>query len=167
MTMKRAILAVLAVMICGPASAAEIERLMAPNPASPLATAVAVPPGYTTYYISGALASIANPNAPKGSYESYGDITVQTRSVLDSLKATLAKLGLTFGDVLQAHVYLAPDPSKNGDIDFVGMNKVWLTEFGTPQQPNKPARAAFKVAGLAGPGFLLEIEVTAAKKTAP
>ena len=143
--------------------AQEVERMIG-NPASPIATEVTVPPGYTTYYISGALAAVANASAPKGSYESYGDITVQTRSVLDSLKGTLGKLGLTFGDVVQAHVFMAPDPSKNGDIDFAGMNKVWLTEFGTPAQPIKPARAALKVAGLAGPGYLLEIEMTAVKK---
>jgi enamine deaminase RidA (YjgF/YER057c/UK114 family) len=162
-TKMKALLAAFAMTaIATTAHAAGLERLMGANPASPLATAVTVPPGYTTYYISGALASVADPTAPKGSFESYGDITTQTRSVLDSLKATLAKLGLTFGDVVQAHVFMAPD--KDGNIDFAAMNKVWLTEFGTAAQPNKPARAAFKAAGLAGPGFLLEIEMTAAAK---
>ena len=44
------------------------------------------------------------------------------------------------------------------------MNKVWLTEFGTAAQPNKPARAAFHVQALAAPGAQLEIEFIAAKK---
>ena len=72
--------------------------------------------------------------------------------------------GLGFGDIVQAHVFMAPDPKLNGGMDFMGMNKVWLTYFGTKEQPNKPARAAFKVAALAGPGALLEIEFIAAKK---
>jgi enamine deaminase RidA (YjgF/YER057c/UK114 family) len=156
--------AALARLLLSPAAhAQEVERLVG-NPAAPLVTAVTVPPGYNTHYISGAVAAVANAGAPKGSYESYGDMATQTRSVLDNLKASLAKLGLTFGDVVQAHVYMAPDPSKNGDIDFAAMNKVWLTEFGTAAQPNKPARAALKVAGMAGPGYLVEIEMTAVKK---
>jgi enamine deaminase RidA (YjgF/YER057c/UK114 family) len=36
--------------------------------------------------------------------------------------------------------------------------------FGTKEQPNKPARSAVQVAGLAVPGALLEIEVIAAKR---
>ena len=150
-------------LVTATAQAQEAERLIA-NPASPFAAAVTVPPGFTTYYIAGMTPSVANANAPKGSVESYGDIATQTRSVLNNIKATLTKLGLTFGDVVQAHVYMAPDPSRNGDMDFAGMNKVWLTEFGTPAQPNKPSRVTVKVAGLAAPGALIEIEVTAAKK---
>jgi enamine deaminase RidA (YjgF/YER057c/UK114 family) len=160
-----ALAALAAMFAASAAQAQEVER-MAGNPASPLVPAVTVPPGYTTYYISGATAAVVKADAPKGSFESFGDMPTQTRSVLDSLKGTLAKLGLTFGDVVQAHVYMTPDPSQNGGIDFAGMNKVWLTEFGTAAQPNKPARAAVKVAGLAGPGLLVEIEMTAVKKAA-
>lgn len=152
-----------ALLLSTAAQAQEVERL-AGAPTSPLATAVTVPPGYTTYYISGATAAVANASAPKGSFESFGDITTQTRSVLDNLKGTLTKLGLTFGDVVQAHVYMTPDPSKNGEIDFAAMNKVWSTEFGTATQPNKPARATVKVAGLASSGLLVEIEFVAVKK---
>jgi enamine deaminase RidA (YjgF/YER057c/UK114 family) len=45
-----------------------------------------------------------------------------------------------------------------------GMNKVWSTEFGTKEQPNKPSRSTVKVAGLAAPGALVEIEMIAVKK---
>lgn len=158
-------LATAALLLGTAAHAQEVQRL-AGAPTSPIATAVTVPPGYTTYYISGVTAPVANAAAPKGSPEAYGDITTQTRAVLDNLKGSLTKLGLTFGDVVQAHVYMAPDPSKNGDIDFAAMNKVWLTEFGTAAQPNKPARVTVKVAGLAASGPLVEIEMTAVKKAA-
>lgn len=160
--MRFAILAA-ALLLSPAAQAQEIERL-AGTSAAPIAGAVTVPPGYTTYYLSGATAAVANASAPNGSYERFGDITTQTRSVLDNLKGTLTKLGLTFADVVQAHVYMTPDPSKNGDIDFAAMNKVWSTEFGSATQPNKPARATVKVAGLAAPGLLVEIEFVAAKK---
>ena len=153
--------------LCGAtpaATAADITRLTEPAMAgAPFAEAVAVPPGYTTYYVSGSVASPLKP-AAGGKPAVWGDITYQTKSTLDGLKKTMAKLGLTFGDVVQAHVFMAPDPSMKGGMDFAGMNKVWLTAFGTKEQPNKPARAAFKVAALAGDGPLLEIEFIAVKK---
>lgn len=44
-------------LLCGAmasASAADIERIYGPNAMSPIAAGVSVPPGYTTFYISGA-----------------------------------------------------------------------------------------------------------------
>ena len=157
----RRVLAALLLVAAVPAGSSFIPLLPSPLPSPPLARAVAVPPGFSTYYFSGAQPAVADPKAPKGNEESYGDITVQTRSVLANLKATLAKLGLTFADVVQAHVYMAP--GKDGGIDVAAMNKVWVEEFSAASS-NRPARATFKVAGLVAPGFLLEIEMTAAKK---
>jgi 2-iminobutanoate/2-iminopropanoate deaminase len=119
------------------------------NAKAPFASSVMVPAGYDTYYVSGA--------AGKGD-----DTAAQTAATLDGLKAQLAKLGLTFGDVVQAHVFLAPDP-KTGKMDFAGMNSSWFKYFGTADQPNKPARAAFQVGALAGP-TMVEIEFIAVKK---
>ncbi len=31
----------------------------------------------------------------------------------------MAKAGLTLGDVVQAHVFMAPDPKMNGGMDFM------------------------------------------------
>jgi len=56
------------------------------------------------------------------------------------------------------------DPNKDGKMDFAGMNSAWFKEFGTAEQPNKPARAAFQVSALAGQTALVEIEMTAVKK---
>ena len=145
------------------ANAAGIERIPEDRPNAPFVALAAVPPGYTTYYVSGSVAKPMTP-AANGKPANWGDTAYQTKSTLDNLSATMAKAGLTLGDVVQAHVFMAPDPAKGGEMDFAGMNKVWLTYFGTPKQPNKPARAAFKVAALAGPGALLEIEFIAAKK---
>ena len=121
------------------------------NAKAPFASSVKVPAGYDTYYISG--------SAGKGA-----DTAEQTAATLDSLKAQLGKLGLTFGDVVQAHVFLVGDPNKGGKMDFAGMNSSWFKAFGTADQPNKPARAAFQVAALAGPSNLVEIEFIAVKK---
>ena len=56
------------------------------------------------------------------------------------------------------------DANKGGKMDFAGMNSSWFKEFGTAEQPNKPARAAFQVAALAGADNLVEIEFIAVKK---
>ena len=133
------------------ALAADVMHNGQDNPKSPFASSVYVPAGYDTYYISG--------SAGKGA-----DTAAQTAATLDSLKAQLAKLGLTFGDVVQAHVFLVGDANKGGKMDFAGMNSSWFKEFGTADQPNKPARAAFQVAALAGADNLVEIEFIAVKK---
>ncbi|TWB69729.1 enamine deaminase RidA (YjgF/YER057c/UK114 family) [Nitrospirillum amazonense] len=140
-----------------------IVRTQGPNADSPIAAAVTVPAGAETVYLSGTLASVIDPNAPKGSVQAYGDTQAQALSVLGKLKATLEGLGYGMGDVVQAHVFLAGDPNKGGDIDFAGLQAAWTQYFGTVVQPNKPARSTVKVAALVLPGALVEIEVTAAK----
>src|SRR5579872_4136347 len=121
------------------------------NAKAPFASSVMVPTGYNMYFISG--------STGKGD-----DTAAQTAATLTSLKAQLAKQGLTFGDVVQAHVFLVGDPAKGGKMDFAGMNSSWFKEFGTAEQPNKPARAAFQVAALAGSSDMVEIEFIAVKK---
>ena len=161
---RLALLGLLGTVALGaPAGAADIDRLKADSPTSPFSEIVAVPPGYTTYYISGMLAKPLKP-AAGGKPADWGDIAYATKGALEALKEQMTKVGLTFGDVVQAHVFMAPDPHVNGGIDFPGMNKVWLTYFGTKDQPNKPSRAAFKVASLAAVGPLVEIEFIAVKK---
>jgi enamine deaminase RidA (YjgF/YER057c/UK114 family) len=49
-------------------------------------------------------------------------------------------------------------------MDFAGFMKAYTQYFGTPEQPNLPARSAVQVAGLAAPGMLVEIEVILARK---
>lgn len=151
-----------------PSGAQDIKRLYAnPNPppgAPAIASAVTVPAGYSTYYISGAGPSVADPKAPAGTVQRFGNTEAQTASVLANLKTTMAKMGLTFSDVVEAHVFLVGDPAMGGKMDFAGMNRAWSKVFGTKEQPNKPARAAFQIAGLAFPGGLVEIEFIAAKK---
>lgn len=146
------------------AAAQEVVRTGGGNPRSPINQAVAVPPGYTTYYISGTPASAVDPSKPRGTPGRMGDTKQQTDSSLDNLEKSLKELGLTFGDVVKATVFMAGDPAMNGEIDFAGMNQEWSKRFGTPTQPNKPARSTIKVAGLATPGGLVEIEMVAVKK---
>lgn len=146
-----------------PAGAQTVSRLPSPNANSPIVSAVTVPPGYTTYYISGTPAGPKNPNAPEGSPDRWGDTAQQTDDSLNKLEATLKQLGLTFGDVVKATVFLVVDPTNGGKLNFPAMNAEWSKRFGTASQPNKPARSTVQVT-LATPGALVEIELIAVKK---
>ncbi|NLE28668.1 MAG: RidA family protein [Phycisphaerae bacterium] len=82
-----------------------------------------------------------------------GGIDVQTRRVLDNLKAVLSAAGCEFTDVVKTTVYLK-------DMnDFPAMNKVYGEYFAEPF----PARSTVEVARLPK-DVLVEIDVTAIKK---
>lgn len=134
-----------------------------PNSTFPISEAVYVPAGSDTLYVSGTTGSVTNPAAPKGSVAAYGDTEAQTVSTLGKIKAILAEQKMSLGDVVMMHAYLAADPAKGNKMDFAGFMAGYTQFFGTPDQPNKPARTALQVANLAAPWALVEIEVVAAK----
>lgn len=126
--------------------------------AAPIATSVRAPAGAATLYVSGMLADPIDPAKPDGD---HGDTEAQTRSVLRKLGAELARNGMGPGDVTMMRVYLVAPPGQSR-MDFAGMMKAYKEVYGTPAQPNKPARIAMQVAALAAPWALVEIEVQAA-----
>ena len=130
---------------------------------APIAAAVEVPAEARTLYLSGNVPDVADPAAPAGTAARYGDTAAQTRSVLAKIEKQLAALGLGMGDVVMMRVFLVAPPGQ-ARMDFAGMMKAYSEKFGTPAQPNKPARSTMQVAGLVDPGWLVEIEVTAARK---
>jgi enamine deaminase RidA (YjgF/YER057c/UK114 family) len=150
-------------LLAMPADAANGGVVHIQKDESPIAGMVVVPPGATTYYVSGMIPPVVNPNAPKGSVESYGDTKTQTEGALSKIKDALAEQNLGFGDVVMMHVYLAGDPNKDGKMDFAGMMEAYKEFFGTAEQPNKPARSTVQVAALVAPGALIEIEVIAVR----
>lgn len=79
-----------------------------------------------------------------------GDVTVQTRRVLDNVKAILAEAGADFANVVKTTVFL-----KNMD-DFAAMNAVYAEYYPT----ECPARSAVQVAKLPK-DVLVEIETIA------
>jgi len=160
---KFALLGLALCAFAAPAAAQSVTRLPSPAANSPIVSAVTVPAGYTTYYISGTPGGPKNPSAPEGSADRWGDTTQQTDDVLKKLEATLKQLGLGFGDVVKATVFLVADPGNGNKINFAAMNAEWSKRFGTATQPNKPARSTVQV-GLATPGALVEIELVAVKK---
>jgi enamine deaminase RidA (YjgF/YER057c/UK114 family) len=147
----------------GLAHADGVERLPLAASSFPISAAVSVKAGTDLFFLSGALGPVVNKDAPKGSTAMYGDTATQTTGALAAIKGTLGRLGLGMGDVIKMTVFLAADPAKDNKMDFAGMMQGYTKFFGTPDQPNKPARSAVQVAALAAPGYLVEIEVIAAK----
>ncbi|WAX92916.1 RidA family protein [Aminobacter sp. NyZ550] len=150
-------------LLSGSALAEDVVRHKNPNSDFPIAQAVEVPAGKTTVYVSGAVPSVIDEKAEKGSLAAYGDTRTQTESVLKSIEKTLEGLGLKMGDVVKMQVFLVGDPAQGGKMDFGGFMDGYTKFFGTKEQPNLPARSVMQVAGLVAPGWLVEIEVTAVR----
>ena len=129
---------------------------------SPIATSVSVPTGSRLVYISGTVPDAADPAAPEGSIARYGDTFTQTRSVLAKIDVALRDQGMSLSDVVMMRVFLVAPPGQ-ARMDFAGMMRAYSQAFATATQPEKPARSTMQVAGLVNPGWLAEIEVTAAR----
>jgi 2-iminobutanoate/2-iminopropanoate deaminase len=90
------------------------------------------------------------PIDPKTANFVAGDISAQTRQVLENLKAVLEAGGSALDRVVKATVFL-----KNM-ADFAAMNEVYTQYFGS----TKPARSTVAVAELPR-GALIEIDLVA------
>jgi enamine deaminase RidA (YjgF/YER057c/UK114 family) len=141
---------------------AQVPKRMGP-PDSPIAASVEVPAGSRLIYVSGQVPEVVDPAAAEGSVYRFGDTETQTRSVIKKIEGVLKQHGLILGDVIMMRVFLVAPPGQ-ARMDFQGMMRGYRASFGTAQQPNKPARSTMQVGGLVDPGWLVEIEVTAAKK---
>jgi enamine deaminase RidA (YjgF/YER057c/UK114 family) len=160
--------ALLAAPFVSPAlHAQEIKRTGVPGSTFPISLTVAVPANSRLVFVSGTLADVANPDAPKGSIEAYGNTETQTRSILQKIDKLLAAEGLSLADVVKVNVFMVGDPKLDGKMDFAGLNTAYGQFFGSTAQPNKAVRTALQVAGLPMPGGLIEIEATAAKVMPP
>ncbi len=158
--MKHAMLALAALLLGSSAVEAEIVRYPIPNSTFPIAQAVRVSGDAVNYYVSGQVPPMVNKDADPASPQAYGDTRTQTVGVLNKIKAILEGQGLGIGDVVKMQVFLVHDA--RAPMDFKAFMEGYTQFFGGTQ-PNLPARSVVGVAALANPGFLVEIEVVAAK----
>ena len=137
----------------------DVQRRGAPE--SPISASVELPRWSRIVYVSGTVPDPADANAPPGSVQRFGDTATQTRSVLRKIEAQLGQHNLGMRDVVMMRVFLVAPPGQ-ARMDFAGMMAAYREFFGTRAQPMRPARSTMQVAGLVDPGWLVEIEVTAA-----
>jgi len=140
-----------------------IVRHKIPNSDFPIAQAVTLPPGTTLHFISGQVPPVVDKAADPNALAAFGDTRTQTEGVLSKIRDILQGMGLAMGDVVKMQVFLVGDPAKDGKADIAGF-MAGYTQFFGGAQPNLPARAVVQVAGLSNPGWLVEIEVVAARK---
>ena len=145
------------------AGAQDIVRHKIPNSDFPIAQAVTIPPNATIHFISGQVPPVVDKAADQNAIAAFGDTKTQTIGVLNRIKDILAGMGLGMGDVVKMQVFLVGDPATKGRADITGF-MAGYTQFFGGAQPNLPARAVMQVAALSNPGWLVEIEVVAAKK---
>jgi enamine deaminase RidA (YjgF/YER057c/UK114 family) len=149
----------LAALVAAPAAAQEVQRRGAPD--APISASVELPQWSRLVYVSGTVPDPVDANAPPGSAQRYGDTATQTRSVIRKIEAQLRQHDLSLRDVVMMRVFLVAPPGQ-ARMDFAGMMTAYREFFGTEAQPMRPARSTMQVAGLVDPGWLVEIEVTAA-----
>ncbi|MBC3767744.1 RidA family protein [Neptunicella marina] len=144
---------------------ADVTRHALPNNNPfPISRAVEITPDTSLIFHSGMVPGPVNPDAEKGSRAYYGDTETQALSVFKRFEASFKELGVGFEDVIKMQVFMVGDPELGGKMDFGGFMKAYTKYFGTEEQPNKPARSAFQIAGLAGgPNMLIEIEMVIAR----
>jgi len=130
-----------------------VERFGPPDAA--IASMTSIPPGSRIYFLSGTTGG-EGPGKP-----ATGDTQAQTVVALGHLQKLLTDQGMTMGNIVTLRVFLAADPNKGGVPDRAGMGLGYKQFFGTPEQPNKPARTTIQVAGN-GPN-LVEIDAIAVK----
>ena len=150
-----AVLALAAASGLTPAAAQSVRHIQ--NEKAGIATGVWVG---DMFYLSGQLPTA---DREKGVPAVYGNTQSQADSTFTKIQALLKEQGLGMGDIVMMRVYMAADPAMENKLDFAGMNAAYAKYFGTPEQPNKPARSTVQVAALVAAGALVEIEVQAAR----
>ena len=116
------------------------------NPA--FSQAVAVSGAVKTVYVGG-----QNAVDVAGTIVGQGDIAAQTEQVMQNLQAALAAGGASLEHVIKWNLYLVQgQPLQPGLAVF---QRVWN------RRPNPPAITMAFVAGLANPGFLIEMDAIA------
>ncbi len=143
-----------------PAAAQSVKHIQSPGPGG-IATGVWVG---DTFYLSGQLPTPITPaDRAKGTAAVYGNTEAQAANTFTKIQNLLKEQGLAMGDIVMMRVYMAGDPAMENKADTAGMNAAYAKFFGTPEQPNKPARATVVVAALVAAGAFLEVEVQAAR----
>jgi enamine deaminase RidA (YjgF/YER057c/UK114 family) len=113
-----------------------------------------IPAGAETLYLSGA-------GARQQADGTWGDMEQQTIDTFSRFKETLESQGWSMSDIVQVRAFAVAGP--DGELDFAGFNSGYQQFFGVDENPMKPVRSFVQIAGLVVDGWLIEIEIRAAR----
>lgn len=117
-------------------------------------TTIKIPPGAETLYLSGS-------GARQQADGTWGDMEQQTIDTFNRFRGTLEAEGWSLSDIVQVRAFAVA--GEYGLLDFDGFNRGYREFFGTEDNPMKPVRSFVEIAGLVVPGWLVEIEIRAAR----
>ena len=158
--LSKLLLAGVCLAISNAAWADEITRHPLPN--FPTSLAVEVPAGASTIYLNGVVPGIIDNKADPRSEAAYGNTAQQTANVLAEIEKRLKSLGLGMSDVVKMQVFLKAPQGQN-DMDFSGFSQSYLRFFDAKAGVKLPARSLLQTQGFANLGWLVEIDVIAAR----
>ena len=150
---KNAIFALLTAALMGIAAVAGAQEITRYNEGNYFYTSITIPPGAETMYLSG---SGARPMADG----SWGDMEQQTVNTFTRFKQTLEEQGWSMSDIVQVRAFAV---AGEDGLDFAGFNAGYSQFFGTSDNPNKPVRSFVEIKDLVVEGWLVEIEIRAAR----
>ncbi len=132
-------------------SAQEIERK---GEARHFYTTIRVPANAEFLYLSGSGASPQEDGT-------WGDMEQQTIDTFNGFKEKLEAEGWSMSDIIQVRGFGVAD--EFGLLDFDGFNRAYRQFFGTEENAQKPVRSFVEIEDLVVDGWLVEIEVRAAR----
>lgn len=118
---------------------------------------IMIPAGAETLYLSGSGARPLDDG-------DWGDMEQQTIDTFSRFQETLESQGWSLEDIVQVRAFAVA--GADGELDFAGFNSGYQKFFGTDENPMKPVRSFVQIAGLVVPGWLVEIEIRAARMPA-
>lgn len=113
-----------------------------------------IPSDAETLYLSGSGARAMEDG-------SWGDMEQQTVDTFSRFQETLESQGWSLEDIVQVRAFAVS--GSDDELDFDGFNRGYQQFFGTDENPMKPVRSFVEIAGLVVDGWLVEIEIRAAR----
>lgn len=153
MRAKQFITSIVMVALAGFGATVMAQEITRYNEGNYFYTSITIPPGAETMYLSG---SGARPLADG----SWGDMKQQTVNTFERFKQTLEEQGWSMSDIVQVRAFAV---AGEDGLDFAGFNEGYAQFFGTAENPNKPVRSFVEIADLVVEGWLVEIEIRAAR----
>lgn len=153
MRIRKSVATAVMVALLGVVSFASAQEITRNNEGRYFYTSITIPPGAETMYLSG---SGARPQEDG----SWGDMKQQTIDTFARFQQTLEEQGWSMSDIVQVRAFAV---SGDDGLDFAGFNEGYAEFFGTAENPEKPVRSFVEIAGLVVDGWLIEIEIRAAR----
>ncbi|HBW84327.1 MAG: endonuclease [Gammaproteobacteria bacterium] len=151
--MKITMALLLSAALSGAPASAVAQEIARYNEGNYFYTSITIPPGAETMYLSG---SGARPLEDG----SWGDMKQQTINTFTRFKQTLEEQGWSMSDIVQVRAFAV---AGDDGLDFAGFNEGYSEFFGTDENPNKPVRSFVEIKDLVVEGWLVEIEIRAAR----